>query len=65
MKSRELLKILTRDGWYPLRQSGSHIILKHDKKQGAIVFPFHPTSEIKKGLLFSILKKAGINIDKR
>lgn len=65
MKSSELLKILKKDGWYELRQSGSHIILKHPTKTGSIPVPFHASKEVKKGLLNAILKQADIKTTKR
>ena len=60
MKCSELLRILKRDGWYPVSQSGSHVKLKHDRKQGAIVFPNHGSRELGKGLENKIKKDAGL-----
>ena len=34
-KVSEILKMLTKDGWYIDRQKGSHRQLKHPSKQGA------------------------------
>ncbi|MBF4691498.1 type II toxin-antitoxin system HicA family toxin [Fusibacter ferrireducens] len=34
--SRELLKLLTSDGWYVIRINGSHHQLKHPTKSGTI-----------------------------
>ena len=65
MKSSELLRILKQDGWYVIRQSGSHLILIHPEKSGSIPVPFHGNAEVKKGLLFAILKKANIRTKKR
>ncbi|MGN6493270.1 MAG: type II toxin-antitoxin system HicA family toxin [Agriterribacter sp.] len=33
MKSSELLRLLKRDGWFVVRQSGSHMILEHPSKK--------------------------------
>ena len=65
MKYSELLRLLKKDGWYGVRQSGSHVIVKHPTKQGSIPVPFHGSKEVKKGLLNAILKQAGIKITKR
>lgn len=65
MKSRELLRLLQKNGWQIARSSGSHLILKHPEKEGTITFPFHASDEVKKGLLYSILKKANIQAPKR
>ena len=60
MKCNELYRILIRDGWYPITQRGSHIKMKHDNKEGYIIFPNHGNSEVGKGLEKRILKVAGI-----
>ncbi|TLV00217.1 type II toxin-antitoxin system HicA family toxin [Dyadobacter luticola] len=65
MKSRELFKILRKDGWYVVRQSGSHVIMKHRTKPTQLIVPFHGSKEVKKGLLTAILKQAEIKTDKR
>ena len=61
MKCSELLRILKKDGWYPVSQKGSHIKMKHDLKPGMIIFPNHGSQEVEKGLEKKILKDAGIN----
>lgn len=60
MKSSELIRILKRDGWFVIRQSGSHMILIHDTKKGQIVCPSHGSNEIGKGLEKKIMKDAGL-----
>lgn len=65
MKSSELVRLLKKDGWFEVRQSGSHIVMKHPEKEGKLIVPFHASSEVKKGLLNGILKKANIKITKR
>lgn len=29
MKSSELVRLLTKDGWFAVRQPGSHMIMEH------------------------------------
>lgn len=60
MKCSELYRILLKDGWYPVSQSGSHIKMQHLTKSGIIVFPDHRSQEVGKGLEKKILKDAGI-----
>ncbi len=62
MKCSELYKILTKDGWYPVSQKGSHVKLKHNKKPGIIIFPNHGSQEVGKGLERKILKDAGLKL---
>ena len=65
MKSSELLRLLKKDGWYEIRQTGSHITMAHLTKPGKVIVPFHGANEVKKGLLNGILKEAGIKTTKR
>lgn len=65
MKSSELLRIMKKDGWYEVRQKGSHIIMQHPIKRNIIPVPFHASKEMKKGTLQQILKIAAIETNKR
>lgn len=58
MKSSELLRLLKKDGWYEVRQKGSHITMRHSTKPNQILVPFHASKEIAKGTLHNILKDA-------
>jgi len=60
MKSSELYRMLTQDGWYVVSQSGSHVKMRHKTKSGIIIFPNHGSSEVGKGLEKKLLKQAGI-----
>ncbi len=65
MKYSELFRLLKRDGWFEVRQSGSHVIMKHTEKPEQLTVPFHAGKEVKKGLLSALLKQAGIKTTKR
>ena len=56
----ELLRALKRDGWEQIRQSGSHVILKHADKARYVIVPKHATVTIKPKTLETILKQAGL-----
>ena len=60
VKAQELVRVLEADGWYATGQSGSHRHFRHELKPGLLVVPIHAGKEIGKGLLHSILKKAGL-----
>jgi len=60
MKCSELLRILKREGWYPISQKGSHLKLVHPTKKNIIIFPNHGSQEVGTGLEKKILKEAGI-----
>jgi predicted RNA binding protein YcfA (HicA-like mRNA interferase family) len=56
----DLIKILSRFGFYQKRQKGSHVMLIKDIKNGRIgcVVPLH--QELETGTLLGILKQAKI-----
>ena len=60
MRPQELVRILEAGGWYSTGQSGSHRHFRHAEKPGLLIVPMHAGKEIGKGLLHSILKKAGL-----
>jgi predicted RNA binding protein YcfA (HicA-like mRNA interferase family) len=60
MKCSELLRILKKDGWYPVSQRGSHLKLTHPVKKNVIIFPNYGSQEVGKGTEKKILKDAGI-----
>ncbi len=59
----ELLRALRRAGWQPVRQSGSHVTLKHSIKPGSVTVPRHATVIIKPKTLSSILEQAGLTVN--
>lgn len=59
MKAKEAEKMLLNDGWYFVRQVGSHKHFKHPTKSGKVTIPFH-AGDIDKGTYNSILKQAGL-----
>ncbi|MFK7786601.1 MAG: type II toxin-antitoxin system HicA family toxin [Crocinitomicaceae bacterium] len=60
MKCSEVYRKLTRAGWYPVSQKGSHVKLKHDSIDGVIIFPNHGSQELGRGLQKKLFKQAGI-----
>jgi predicted RNA binding protein YcfA (HicA-like mRNA interferase family) len=61
MKVIDILKIIKKDGWYLVRQKGSHMQFKHHEKQGLVTISYHKLSDdIAAGTLNSIMKQAGI-----
>ena len=65
VKYNELFRLLKRDGWFEVRQKGSHMIMKHPTKPEQLIVPNHSSKEVKKGLLTAILKQANIKTNKR
>lgn len=61
MKVKELVKAVEGDGWYFVRQSGSHMVYHHPAKVGIVVIPNHGLNkDLHVGLSNAILKQAGL-----
>ncbi len=60
MKSSELIRLLRKDGWFVVRQKGSHMTMRHPNKNAQILVPNHGNSEVGKGLANKIMKSAGL-----
>jgi predicted RNA binding protein YcfA (HicA-like mRNA interferase family)/predicted RNase H-like HicB family nuclease len=60
MKVRDLLRMLTEDGWNLVETKGSHRQFKHPSKPGRVTVAGHPSHDIAPGTLSSILKQAGL-----
>jgi len=60
LSGRELVKILKKIGFVPVRQRGSHIVLSKSSPEGrrGLVIPDH--REIDRGTLVEIIRQAGL-----
>ncbi|MCL2355591.1 MAG: type II toxin-antitoxin system HicA family toxin [Defluviitaleaceae bacterium] len=58
--SREVIKMLLKDGWYFVGQEGSHRHYKHPVKIGKATIP-HPKNHIPIRTLQSIARQTGVN----
>ena len=62
--ARQLLRALKKLGWYEQRQTGSHLVLRHDGLPSArVVIPMHAREIILPKTLASILEQAGVTAD--
>ena len=59
-KVQELTARLEVEGWYQVRQKGSHRQFHHASKPGTVTVAGKPSVEIPQGTLSSILKQAGL-----
>ncbi|MDO9536120.1 MAG: type II toxin-antitoxin system HicA family toxin [Bacillota bacterium] len=60
MKIREIIKLIEKDGWYLVRQKGSHKQYKHPEKWGRVTIAGNQNDDLATGTLNSILKQAGL-----
>ncbi len=58
MKSKDIIKRLTREGWVKVGGKGDHEKFKHPDKPGHVVVP-HPRKDMPTGTLKNIFKQAG------
>jgi predicted RNA binding protein YcfA (HicA-like mRNA interferase family) len=60
VKVREIIKLIEDDGWFVVRTRGSHRHYKHPQKPGLVTIAGHPSVDVPRGTLNSILKQAGM-----
>jgi len=58
----ELVRVLERRGFERVRQSGSHLVLRHSDGRRVTV-PMHKSKDIGRGLLARIMKDADLTVD--
>ena len=61
LRHKKLIVVLKKIGFEESRQTGSHLILSNKKTKKIISVPIH-SKDIKRGLLFGIIKQAGLTI---
>jgi predicted RNA binding protein YcfA (HicA-like mRNA interferase family) len=49
-----VIKVLRRIGFLPVRQKGSHLIMKHPDGRSTVI-PVHPGEELGRGILMEIM----------
>jgi predicted RNA binding protein YcfA (HicA-like mRNA interferase family) len=60
VSGREVIKALQEFGFKPVRQRGSHMMMRHEDGRGTTV-PMHP--ELDRGTLNAIIKQTGVDRD--
>ena len=59
-KVREMIAYIESDGWYLVRQKGSHRHFRHPTKPGTVTVPGKPSDDLPQGTAKSILKQSGL-----
>jgi predicted RNA binding protein YcfA (HicA-like mRNA interferase family) len=62
MKVREILKLLKKDGWVVVRQTGSHRQLHHPEKTGTVTVAGKAGKTLHPKVVGSILKQAQLEV---
>ena len=60
MKVSELLSLIEKDGWFMVRQRGSHRQFHHASKSGTVTVAGKLSIDVPRGTLNSVLKQAGL-----
>ena len=60
MKVRDVISMVEADGWFEVRQRGSHRQFKHPTKPGLVTIAGKPGDDLAPGTLNSVLKQAGL-----
>lgn len=61
LSGREIVRIFSRLGYREVSQKGSHIKVRHDKKEITLIIPDH--REVDRWTLKGILRDAGMSVD--
>jgi len=59
-KAKEIIDYVEHDGWYLVRQKGSHKHFRHPIKAGTVTIPYSGNDDIPPGTANSILKQADL-----
>lgn len=60
--ANEVMQVLERHGFHQARQKGSHVRMKHPDGRATVV-PQHGKRPLKRGLLRSIIRQSGLNVE--
>jgi predicted RNA binding protein YcfA (HicA-like mRNA interferase family) len=60
VKVRDLIRLLTDDGWVQAAQKGSHLQFRHPTKARKVTVPGKLSDDVPIGTLKSIFRQAGI-----
>jgi len=59
-KVRKAIEVVEADGWYFVRQRGSHRIFHHPRKEGIVVIAGRPSKDLPSGIWNGIVRQAGL-----
>ena len=60
--AEQLRRALVRAGWYEVRQTGSHLRLRHDEHPEDVTIAIH-AGDIPTGTLRSIIRQIGLTVE--
>ena len=64
VNATRLIRALQRAGFFVRHATGGHYVLKHpDRPVVRVVVPYHGSADVKRGIVGSILRQAGLTAD--
>lgn len=60
--SKQVIKAFSKAGWKVARRKGSHVHLVKSGQKAILTIPFH-NKPVKRGVLRTLIKKAGITVE--
>ena len=59
-KVRDIIQLVQRDGWEPVRTRDSYRQYRHPEKLGTVTIPGHPGDDVAPGTYLNMLRQAGL-----
>lgn len=63
ISGKTLLKLFKKNGFFEVRQKGSHVFVENEEGTLGTVIPIHTNEDLGKGLLKSILEDLEITVE--
>jgi predicted RNA binding protein YcfA (HicA-like mRNA interferase family) len=60
VKVAEIIKLIEKDGWFQVRQSGSHRQFRHPTKRVGVTIAGKPSRDLPLETVKSIMKQSGL-----
>jgi len=64
MNVREIIRLLTADGWAEVRSKGGHRQFRHATKRGTVTVPVHGARDVSPMVIRSIERQSGVTLRK-
>lgn len=62
LKVKEVIQLIESDGWFFVRQKGSHKQYRHATKNGTVTIPGNLNDELPAGTLASIFRQVNLKL---
>lgn len=63
LKPKQVISILLKLNFKERRQTGSHVIFRHESTGKIVPVPVHGNKDLKMGTLRSIIRQSGVSVE--